>query len=269
MVVGPVESVTKISVYPLTELTQYLHKLRDLDLRSQGSREESRIILHSLYGILSVISNDQMSLEIRHLEIHIAEARLDPAELQIRKEQLLTRLETFIHREATSPATQEALESFLSELKDMISTLALKQNKKVKALRVHTEEGVHRDFQRLQASVIHVLRNAVDHGIETPEVRQSLQKSEAGQIDLEMKIDETDNTFQIVISDDGAGIPVEILPQIFDLGFSSKKSVSEVSGMGVGLTAVKRTVAELGGTVEIHSLRGSGTTVRLSVPLSN
>jgi two-component system chemotaxis sensor kinase CheA len=138
--------------------------------------------------------------------------------------------------------------------------------------------------------LLHLLRNAVDHGLELPEVREHAGKPPAGRVAVQARRDR--DRVVIEISDDGRGMNPDklrraavargALPEsrAADLsldevwllaclpGLSTTESVSEVSGRGVGMDAVKRGVEELGGTLVIESAPGAGTTVTLRLPLT-
>lgn len=136
--------------------------------------------------------------------------------------------------------------------------------------------------------LVHIIRNAIDHGIETPEERLAAGKPEEGVVEV-MAFHEG-NFLVIQITDDGKGINgaklIEkakakgIIPQnaslseqqavelIFHAGFSTKETVSEVSGRGVGMDVVKTNIEELGGEVKVRSRVGSGSCFRLMLPLT-
>ena len=140
----------------------------------------------------------------------------------------------------------------------------------------------------LQGSLIHLLRNALDHGIENPQQRAGQGKSEHGQIVLSSAIE--GDQLVLCIQDDGAGIDPQRIQQracergliaagqvfkhdseVFDLlfapGFSTCDSVSEISGRGVGMDVVKQQIENLGGQIEIHSTLNKGTTFTLRLPI--
>jgi two-component system chemotaxis sensor kinase CheA len=141
-------------------------------------------------------------------------------------------------------------------------------------------------IDRISDSIYHVLRNAIDHGIELPEERRLAGKSARGKIKIEASLEGTRAI--IAITDDGRGInPVEVLDRAIEAGliahderladeetmrlllrpgFSTADYVSEVSGRGVGLDAVERTMHELGGEVRITSEQGKWTRFELAVP---
>jgi len=136
--------------------------------------------------------------------------------------------------------------------------------------------------------LMHIVRNAIDHGIETAEERRKAGKAEAGTIVL--KAFQRGNHVVIEVRDDGAGIDLEqvrdtalvkgllapdaelnareILDFIFMPGFSTKSTVSETSGRGVGMDVVKEKVSSLGGFVDVETLKGKETAFILTVPIT-
>ena len=138
--------------------------------------------------------------------------------------------------------------------------------------------------------LIHVLRNAVDHGVEPPEEREKKGKDPTGNVSLTATRDR--DHVNIEVSDDGAGLDPEMLKQkaiekgvkteselermeeseIYDLvfhpGFSTAEEVTDVSGRGVGMDVVHNTVKQLDGTVNVESELGEGTTVTLRLPVT-
>lgn len=150
---------------------------------------------------------------------------------------------------------------------------------------------VDRDIlERLEAPLGHLLRNAVDHGIEMPGVRIGQGKAEEGMVRVEAH--HNAGALQILVSDDGAGIDVELirarvaerrladeqtaarlseselLEFLFLPGFTMKQEVSELSGRGVGLDVVRDMLKQVGGKVTITSALGEGTTFQLRLPLT-
>ena len=142
----------------------------------------------------------------------------------------------------------------------------------------------------LSDPVLHLLRNAIDHGVEPPEERRMRGKPPRGTVKLSVK--RASDRVLLEVEDDGRGMDVERLKAIAverglltleaarDLperealmlstlpGLSTAASVTDISGRGVGMDAVKRAVEAVGGTLEITSRRGLGTTFRLSLPLT-
>lgn len=143
-------------------------------------------------------------------------------------------------------------------------------------------------IERLSDPLIHIIRNSVDHGIESPEVRQEAGKSKQGTVHLAAF--HVGANVLIQIKDDGAGLDKEairakavergiissdaelsdkeIYGLIFAPGLSTARSVTSVSGRGVGMDVVKRGIDSLRGTIEVDSEKGKGTTITLKLPLT-
>ncbi len=145
-------------------------------------------------------------------------------------------------------------------------------------------------LDRLRDPLIHVLRNAVDHGIEPPEERAAADKPETGTVELAARR-ERDRVL-VEVSDDGRGLDVgaireqaletgirsepeldrmsdeETYDLVFHPGFSTTEEVTDVSGRGVGMDVVHNTVTQLDGSVDVQSTPGEGTTVTLELPVS-
>ena len=114
--------------------------------------------------------------------------------------------------------------------------------------------------------LVHLVRNAVDHGIESSEERIKLGKAERGKIVIEAAT--LDGETRITVTDDGRGIDPALLKQIFSPGFSTAAEISEISGRGVGLDAVKTGIEEAGGSVSVSSQVGRGSTFEIKLPSS-
>jgi two-component system sensor histidine kinase and response regulator WspE len=145
-------------------------------------------------------------------------------------------------------------------------------------------------LERMKAPLDHLLRNALDHGIEPPQERQSLGKPPEGTVRLEAA--HSSGKLIVTVSDDGGGInfaaireavverklttaataqkmsDTELSEFLFLPGFTLKQSVSEISGRGVGLDVVQSALKEVGGTVRISSSAGQGTRFQLELPLT-
>jgi two-component system chemotaxis sensor kinase CheA len=137
----------------------------------------------------------------------------------------------------------------------------------------------------LWLSAVHLVRNAVDHGLESPAQRRAIGKPEAGVVSLSTAV--VGDHVVITFSDDGAGVDWErvrakaqerglpssshadLVEALFSDGLSTRDEVNAWSGRGVGMSAVKAAVSELHGDVDVHSTSGIGTTVTLRLPLSS
>lgn len=145
-------------------------------------------------------------------------------------------------------------------------------------------------IESLADPLIHILRNSLDHGLETPEVRLAAGKPAQGTLRVVAR--QEGDRVMLTISDDGTGIDTdrvrlkaverglipadrassltdaEAVQLVFLPGFSTSDAISDLSGRGVGMDVVRNAVERINGQVELDSMRGQGTTVRLTLPLS-
>lgn len=143
-------------------------------------------------------------------------------------------------------------------------------------------------LERIGAPLEHLLRNAIGHGIESPETRRAAGKAEAGEISIALR--QESNEIAIVIRDDGAGLdldklrargiekglldpareatPEELGALIFAPGLSTADSVTELAGRGVGMDVVRSEITAIGGHIDTASVSGKGTTFSIFLPLT-
>ncbi|MDA3948879.1 MAG: chemotaxis protein CheA [Spirochaeta sp.] len=143
-------------------------------------------------------------------------------------------------------------------------------------------------IERLHDPLVHVIRNSIDHGLESPEQRKAAGKSKTGNVSLSAR--HAGANVEVRVVDDGKGLDREAIRQravergligsdaqfgdseVFDLvfqpGFSTAAAVTTVSGRGVGMDVVRKEVENIGGTVTLHSVPGNGTTIVISIPLT-
>ncbi len=173
----------------------------------------------------------------------------------------------------------------------VIRDLARSLNKDINLVLVGEDTDLDKNLvEALADPMIHLVRNSVDHGIESPEDRFKNGKPRQGTVTLSA-VQEGDQIL-LTISDDGKGMDHELLRSIavskglmsedeaarlteveaynliFAPGFSTKTEISDVSGRGVGMDVVKTRIAELNGTVEIDSTPGQGTVITIRLPLT-
>ena len=183
------------------------------------------------------------------------------------------------------------IESVVSKFPRMIRDLSKKLDKKMELYMSGEETELDRTVvDEIGDPLMHLLRNAADHGLESADVRAKLGKPEAGSIFLDAYQD--GNNVIIEVRDDGAGIDVEevkktaiergvitpeqgesmsekdIINLLFHAGFSTSKKISDVSGRGVGLDVVKSKIESLSGEVEVKSKMGEGSTWTIRLPLT-
>jgi two-component system chemotaxis sensor kinase CheA len=151
-------------------------------------------------------------------------------------------------------------------------------------------EGTELDrglIEKISDPLTHLVRNSIDHGLETPDVRTAAGKHPVGTVTL--RASQRGGNIVIEVTDDGKGLDrarilaraaergmaispdapdSEVYALIFEAGFSTAEKVTEVSGRGVGMDVVRRNIQGLGGTIDLASTPGQGTRVTVSVPLT-
>lgn len=180
------------------------------------------------------------------------------------------------------------MEYVFSRFPRLVRDLASKLGKEVELTLMGSSTELDKSLiERIIDPLTHLVRNSLDHGIETPEKRQAAGKHAIG--NLTLSAEHQGGNICIEVTDDGAGLnrerilakalssglPVsesmsdeEVGMLIFAPGFSTAEQVTDVSGRGVGMDVVKRNIQEMGGHVEISSKQGKGTTIRILLPLT-
>ena len=187
-------------------------------------------------------------------------------------ERLLTELKDAAIGMRTLP-----LSSITGPLPRAVRDLALAEGKQAELQIVGIDTELDRVIlESLADPLVHLLRNAVAHGIEAPADRERAHKPVTGVIELRAL--QRGGSVEIVVADDGRGVSRETLAQaarvgslaevLAEAGFSTAEEVTELSGRGVGLDAVKRHVESFGGSFEVRSEPGRGTEVVLVLPLA-
>ncbi len=202
----------------------------------------------------------------------------------------LERVTTNLH-ESVMKVRMMPIESVVSKFPRLIRDLNKKLNKKMELFMTGEETELDRTvIDEIGDPLMHLLRNAADHGLESNEERVRMGKPEVGSIFLDAYQD--GNNVVIDVRDDGAGINIEkvkkkaiekgtiteeqaesmtdkdVIDLLFRPSFSTAEKVSDVSGRGVGLDVVKSKIEGLGGDVEAKTVLGEGTTFTIRLPLT-
>ncbi|HJW54089.1 MAG TPA: chemotaxis protein CheA [Burkholderiaceae bacterium] len=191
-------------------------------------------------------------------------------------------------QEAVMSIRMMPMDYVFSRFPRMVRDLASKLGKKVEFVThgaaTELDKGL---IERIIDPLTHLVRNSIDHGIEIPAVRMAAGKSETGRLSL--SAGHQGGNIVIEVSDDGGGLnrkkildkarqqglqvsdamsDSDVWQLIFAPGFSTAEIVTDVSGRGVGMDVVKRNITAMGGSVEIRSGKGFGTTMSISLPLT-
>jgi two-component system chemotaxis sensor kinase CheA len=191
-------------------------------------------------------------------------------------------------QEAVMSIRMMPMDFVFSRFPRMVRDLAAKLGKKVDFITngaaTELDKGL---IERIVDPLTHLVRNSIDHGIEMPAARLAAGKTETGRLFL--SAGHQGGNIVIEVSDDGGGLhrerilakaaqnglavsdsmsDSEVWQLIFAPGFSTAETVTDVSGRGVGMDVVKRNIAAMGGSVDIRSAKGFGTTISISLPLT-
>jgi two-component system chemotaxis sensor kinase CheA len=282
-------------------------------------------LLHSMKGSASFYNLDDVVKSLHHFETDVLNSTLSPGQMAERIDSVmillgehLKRLKDFIseNKESVLEIQEAKLRSFYLKLSAMSIPAArefahnflmapvrgyveqyvtlIQDTAQNVGKNLHPLEIINGDllvdmarFQSFFDSCIHVFRNAVDHGMEDPEERSRVGKSEKGQITIRFKNEDDHLIFEV--QDDGMGInpsrirekmkelnyPSEqveesderIIYHIFDPSFSTATKLTDLSGRGVGLYDVQQNLSNLGGAIEVLSVFGKGTVFRFYIPM--
>ncbi len=194
-------------------------------------------------------------------------------------------------RETVTRTRMQKIDTLFSALPRMVRDTAASLGKSVTV----TVEGADVELDRemievLRDPLVHIVRNSIDHGIETPAARRAVGKRENGRLTVSAR--QAGNQIIVEIIDDGAGINADRLiaklvadgarderelrslsarqqlDLIFEPGLSSKDEVTEISGRGVGMDIVRSAIEGIGGRIELDSTRGQGLRIAIHVPLT-
>lgn len=225
-----------------------------------------------------------VTVEARLTEI--AHASRDSA--LIATAELITRLAGQL-RDATIVMRMVPMRSLIGRFRRLIDGLSESLGKPVDFVVVGEETELDKTMiEKLADPLVHILRNAIDHGMEIPAERAASGKRPTGRIELAAI--HAGGEVLIRVRDDGRGMNAEtirakavergllspdaqptesqIFSMIFEPGFSTAETVTELSGRGVGMDVVRRTIENLRGSIDVESSLGSGTTVTLRLPLT-
>jgi two-component system sensor histidine kinase and response regulator WspE len=280
-----------------------LDRMMQLAGESMVEGRRSPAIRRSLNAVRSELVHARESLEgalRRGDPVRIASARDAVARAEASLGERLFELENFFRRteEVSTALYHEVIGSRMRPFREgvagfprMVRDVSRQLGKDVRLEIAGGDVPVDRDIlARLEAPLNHIIRNAVDHGIELPEVRRAAGKPEQARIVVEAR--HHAGQLQVRVVDDGRGIDPDAIRrkvvergmqaadvaarlgerELFDFlflpGFSTAKQVTEISGRGVGLDVVHQMVTSTSGTVRVESRVGAGTTFSMQLPVT-
>ena len=290
----------KIALNEMQTTLERMHdQLRRLDTETQG-RIHSRQHIEAdgmAYDEFDPLEMDRHS-QLQQLSRALFESASDLLDLKATLAARNRDAQSLLQKQArVNTQLQEGLmgtrmvpfERVLPRLKRTVRQVASELGKQVEFSVINAEAEIDRNvLERMVAPLEHMLRNAVDHGLEPASVRQASGKPEQGMISLELSNEGGDVVFDM--HDDGAGVPLEavrrkailrgllnpdtpisdreVLQFILQPGFSTAEKITQISGRGVGMDVVHEEVRLLGGSMTIDSVAGQGVHFQIRLPFS-
>ncbi len=256
---------------------QHWHLLKNLEILREALADVDASSQTRLAEAMQLADGCLQGLSDRHAELELFSRRSANLSHRLYNEALASRMRPFA----------DGVHGFPRLVRDLARTLG----KEVKLEIAGESTAVDRDvLEKLEAPLNHLLRNAVDHGLELPTERERAGKPREGLLRLEAR--HVSGQLQIIIEDDGRGIPLEglraavvekklttaeiagqlseeeLLEFLFLPGFSMREAVTEISGRGVGLDAVQNMAKTVGGSVRATTTPGRGTRFQIHLPLT-
>jgi two-component system chemotaxis sensor kinase CheA len=271
----------------------------EMDEEDEGENNKS---LHAEHKVNSFQSSSTVRVDISKLdtlmnmvgELLINKTRLQSLDIQKSKfNEIIPQLDrvTMELHHIVMQIRMVPVGVMFSRFPRMIRDLSNKMDKEINFVMKGQETELDRSIiDELSDPLTHLLRNAIDHGIEKPEERESKGKDQEGQIEL--RAYQKGSEIIIEVNDDGAGINADVIGRkavekgivseeeieqmekrdildfVFHPGFSTASEVTDVSGRGVGMDIVKNVVKKLDGQISIESELGKGSTFTISLPLT-
>ena len=311
------EAVTEVDIYALSwlpkdEFKEELAEISGADVAKfneieslemdEDEKDNKKKSLHAEHKVNSFQSSSTVRVDISKLdtlmnmvgELLINKTRLQSLDIEMSKfNEIIPQLDrvTMELHHIVMQIRMVPVGVMFSRFPRMIRDLSNKMNKEIDFVMEGQETELDRSIiDELSDPLTHLLRNAIDHGIEKPEERKAKGKDEEGRIEL--KAYQKGSEIIIEVKDDGAGIDADkighkavekgivseeeleqmerrdILDFVFHPGFSTASEITDVSGRGVGMDIVRNVVKKLDGQISIESKLGKGSTFTISLPLT-
>lgn len=290
--VGTLESLARQIENIALARTRQERRARELQGWAASAREVLGLCEQALAPVRllgadeAVAALDEATGQLRRLQRNL----LRGAQESLRDAEQATLLSTVVREDLKDLRMMPAasvLEPLRRTVREVLGRVQKRVELRIKGGGVRLDRRI---LDELKNPLLHMVRNAVDHGIESPEMRRALGKPETGS--LELRVERRGHRVALIVRDDGAGLPIakiraraadrgvisaeaaaklsdeEVIRFIFRSGFSTAEAVTSLSGRGVGLDVVHETISRLGGTVDVWSATGQGTQFTVELPLT-
>jgi len=263
--------------YKMKNVTSRVNTLQRTDIRVETNKIDKLFdLVGELITIESMVTN---SPDLKGLELSLFSKSANMLNKITRELQ-----------EISMSIRMMPIDGLFNKMKRLVRDVSIKMDKKINLdISGQDTEMDKNVIDEIADPLVHILRNAIDHGIESPETRLEKGKAENGNISLSAKYE--GNEILIIIKDDGAGInkeavlnkaiekglvsgnvdklsDKEVFMLIFEPGFSTAKALTDISGRGVGMDVVKKNIEKLRGNIDIESKQGKGSVFTLRIPLT-
>ncbi|MEZ1435772.1 MAG: Hpt domain-containing protein [Pseudomonas asiatica] len=298
---GRIEQQVNDAQFTLNEMETTLERMRDqllrLDIETQGRMSSRQQFEGDAYDDFDPLEMDRHS-QLQQLSRALFESASDLLDLKETLAQRAQEAHSLLQQQArVNSQLQEGLtatlmvpfERLVPRLQRVVRQVASELGKQVELVVGNAEGELDRSvLERMVAPLEHMLRNAVDHGLESREMRLAAGKPEQGTIHLNLLHEGAD--IVIEMTDDGAGVPLEavrrkaikrglldpqaqlsdheILQFILRPGFSTAEKITQISGRGLGMDVVHEEVKQLGGSMSIESAQGKGARFLIRLPFT-
>ncbi len=258
------------------------------DRRTSNRRQSVRVDVEKLDYLLNLVGELVIAeaMVAQNPDLKELDIPLDNFEKSVRQLGKITR----DLQETSNSIRMIPLSATFKKMIRLVRDVSHKSGKKVNFKIVGEETEVDKTvIEKITDPLIHIIRNSIDHGIQSPEEREKIGMSESGNVVLEAKY--VGGEVWIQVSDDGAGLNRKVILEkarskgiidgdvsnlsdeevwqiIFQPGFSTAAKVTDVSGRGVGMDVVRRNIENIRGRVDVKSSASNGTTVILRIPLT-
>lgn len=283
------DSSEELLLAALEERAEPIELRREAAPQSVAARTPTRSVRLSVDLLDRMMGGmSEMVLARNELARRLRDGAVDPA-LEASLERLSATVAEM--RDTVTRTRMQRIEALFSSLPRLVRDVAAQTGKKVVLALEGADVELDREMiEMMRDPLVHMIRNAIDHGIETPEERRALGKPEAGRLTVSAR--QSGNRIIIEIGDDGRGVDtarlvaklaaqepmrgtaLQAVPErakldlIFEPGLSSTDQVTSVSGRGVGMDVVRANVEQIGGRITLDNHPGRGLTVSVEVPLT-
>ncbi len=251
----------------------------------KATNQTLRVSLPKVDALSDLSSEQQILIDAVRFELNNSPANSDPLRVHSLMEKLCRTSQELQNR--VMALRLVPLSTISPKIKRVVRDTSQQVAKQVQLV----IQGDHLEIDKtlldlLNAPLNHIIRNAIDHGLESPEEREQLGKDKEGRLSIDAKV--IGSRIRLTIRDDGKGVDTkaivkkarrlgilseeetpsheQCLELLFHSGFSTREEASEISGRGVGLDSVREVVRNLNGTVSISSETGKGTTFQVEIP---